>query len=158
MQVPPTANSGIRIQRAWSPEEVRAAAQLFDNEPNPQATERFLNSSDHHLLLAFDSTAAEDAARAPIGMITGVETTHPDKGTELFLYELAVAENARGRGVATQLITALADLGRQRGCYAMWVVTEDDNATANAAYRRAGAQDAEQVVMYSWDLSEGQEP
>lgn len=158
MQVPPPANAGIRIQPAGSPQAVQAAAQLFDNEPNPQATERFLTSPDHHLLLAFDSAAAEGAARAPIGMISGVETTHPDKGTELFLYELAVAENARGRGVATELINALADLGRQRGCYAMWVVTEQDNAAANAAYLRAGAQDEEQVVMYSWDLSERQEP
>ena len=26
----------------------------------------------------------------PVGMVTGVETTHPDKGTEMFLYELSV--------------------------------------------------------------------
>lgn len=156
MQLPTAQNSGTRIQRAMSSEDVHAAAQLFDTEPNPEATERFLNSPDHHLLLAFETAADDDAASVPIGMITAVETTHPDKGTELFLYELAVAERARGRGVATQLITALAELGRQRGCYAMWVVTENDNAAANATYRRAGAQDVEQVAMFSWD--HGQKP
>ena len=47
----------------------------------------------------------------PVGMISGVETTHPDKGTEMFLYELGVDEDARRRGVATALVNALADAG-----------------------------------------------
>ena len=45
-------------------------------------------------------------------MVTGVETTHPDKGTEMFLYELAVDEAARDRGVGRALVAALADLAR----------------------------------------------
>ena len=31
-------------------------------------------------------------------MVSGVETTHPDKGTEMFLYELGVAALATYRG------------------------------------------------------------
>jgi hypothetical protein len=40
----------------------------------------------------------------PVGMVTGVETTHPDKGTEMFLYELAVDETARTLEPLTRLI------------------------------------------------------
>ena len=72
-------------------------------------------------------------------MISGVETTHPDKGTEMFLYELGVDEDARRQGVATALVNALAALARERGCYGMWVGVDTDNAAARATYRRAGA-------------------
>ena len=66
-------------------------------------------------------------------MITGVEMTHPDKGTEMFLYELGVDENHRGRGLGRDLVAAFRDAGAQRGCYGMWVLTDDDNAAATAA-------------------------
>jgi ribosomal protein S18 acetylase RimI-like enzyme len=45
-------------------------------------------------------------------MVTGVEMTHPDKGTEMFLYELGVADEHQGRGIGRALVSALADLAR----------------------------------------------
>lgn len=89
---------------------------------------------------------------APAGFVTGVETTHPDKGTEMFLYELSVGEAFRGRGIGTALVRALADLARERGCYGMWVLTDDDNAAALAAYAAAGGRVDGRQVMLSWDL------
>jgi ribosomal protein S18 acetylase RimI-like enzyme len=41
-----------------------------------------------------------------LGFVSGIETTHPDKGTEMFLYELSVEEEARRRGVGTKLVQA----------------------------------------------------
>jgi ribosomal protein S18 acetylase RimI-like enzyme len=79
--------------------------------------------------------------------------THPDKGTEMFLYELGVVEDARRAGVGTALVDALRELAADRGCYGMWVLTEPDNAAANATYRRAGAVDVQPSVMYSWELN-----
>ena len=67
---------------------VVAAEHLFDGPARPEATARFLAEPGHHLLVAYDG-------ELPVGMVTGVETTHPDKGTEMFLYELAVDESAR---------------------------------------------------------------
>ena len=62
---------------------VSEAAHLFDNPPLPDALKRFLADPTHHLLIAY-------SADEPAGFVSGVEVTHPDKGTEMFLYELAV--------------------------------------------------------------------
>jgi len=136
----------MRIERVSAEAEVHRAADLFDTPPLEPATRRFLNDPTHHLLLAYD-----DADR-PIGMITGVETTHPDKGTEMFLYELGVAPVARLQGVGAALVEALAALARDKGCYGMWVATETDNKAALATYRRAGASEEMTFTLLSWDV------
>ena len=137
----------MRIERVVDAVTVHRAGELFDSPPLPAPTERFLADPTHHLLFAYD-----DAGRA-VGMISGIETTHPDKGTEMFIYELGVAPPARLQGVATALVTALADIARRRGCYGMWVGTEPDNAAAQATYRRAGANEEAPFVLLSWDLT-----
>lgn len=139
----------MRIERVTDAAAVHAAADLFDAPPLAAATERFLAEPTHHLLFAYD-----DSGRA-VGMISGVETTHPDKGTEMFVYELGVSAVARLQGVGTALVRALADLARERGCYGMWVGTEPDNAAAQATYRRAGAAEEAPFVLLNWELTEG---
>jgi aminoglycoside 3-N-acetyltransferase I len=137
----------MRIERVTEAAEIHKAAELFDGPPLDEATERFLAEPGHHLLFAYD-----DGGRA-VGMISGVETTHPDKGTEMFVYELGVAPAARRQGIATGLVRALADLARDRGCYGMWVGTETDNAAAQALYRTAGATEEAPFVLLNWDFT-----
>ncbi|MFI1996498.1 GNAT family N-acetyltransferase [Actinoplanes sp. NPDC020271] len=136
----------MRIERVTAAEEIDRAADLFDEPLLPEATRRFLSDPTHHLLLAYD-----DADR-PVGMISGVETTHPDKGTEMLIYELAVAPIARLQGIGSALVGALAELARKNGCYGMWVATELDNVAAQATYRSAGASDQTTFTLLSWDL------
>jgi ribosomal protein S18 acetylase RimI-like enzyme len=135
------------IRRPTTVAEVEAAGHLFDRAPRTTATEQFLASGTHHLLLAY----AEDR---PIGFVTGVEETHPDKGTEMFLYELGVDEAARNRGVGRALVRALGDVARSRGCYGMYVLTEHDNEPALRAYTAAGGQTAGTHVMLEWTFAE----
>ena len=123
---------------------VLASAGLFDAPPTEEGAATFLASTGHHLLVAL----AEDGG--PVGFVSGVETTHPDKGTEMFLYELAVATDHRNRGIGRALVGALAELARDRGCYGMWVATEPDNAAALATYRAAGASAPEPFVLLEW--------
>jgi aminoglycoside 3-N-acetyltransferase I len=137
----------MRIERILDPAAVHEAADLFDAPPLPAVTERFLAQPNHHLLLAYDTTGR------PVGMISGVETTHPDKGTEMFIYELGVVPAARRRGVATALVRSLAEIARDRGCYGMWVGTEADNEAAQGTYRKAGATEEAPFVLLSWDLT-----
>ena len=97
----------------------------------------------HHLLLARDDGQV-------VGFVSGVETTHPDKGTEMFLYELAVDPAAQGRGHGRALVSALAELARERGCYGMFVLTDADNAAALATYTAAGGGSPTSHVMIDW--------
>ncbi len=124
---------------------VAAAEHLFDGPARPEATARFLSEAGHHLLIAYDEGHA-------VGMVTGVEMTHPDKGTEMFLYELGVDKPSRNRGVGRALVTALADLARQRGCFGMWVLTDDDNLAASKTYEAAGANvdDLTRVLVWTF--------
>jgi ribosomal protein S18 acetylase RimI-like enzyme len=135
------------IRRITDPADVHAAAALFDDAPRDDAIDRFLGEDGHHLLIAY-------LQGEPVGMITGVEMTHPDKGTEMFLYELGVDEVHRGRGVGRALVAALANLARERGCYGMWVLTDDDNAAAVAAYQAAGGIADDNSRQLSWDFGD----
>jgi ribosomal protein S18 acetylase RimI-like enzyme len=139
----------MRIERVSAVDAVLAAAHLFDALPRPNTTAGFLARDGHHLLLAYD-----DAGR-PVGMVSGIETAHPDKGTEMLLYELGVAEDARRRGVGTALVRALAGLAWERGCIGMWVAVDADNAAALATYRAAGAGPEDPCAVLAWDLRAG---
>lgn len=125
-------------------QRIHDAAHLFDDPPRKDATTRFLAEPTHHLLLAY-----EDGR--PAGFVSGVEVTHPDKGTEMFLYELGVAEQFRRRGIGRALLRALAALARGRGCYGMFVLTDDWNEAALATYDVDDARRENGIVMFSWD-------
>jgi len=135
----------MEIRRATTSAEVLAAAGLFDENPQGEATARFLASEGHHLLIAWEG-------ERPVGMVTGVEMTHPDKGTEMFLYELGVAESERNRGVGSALVAALHALARERGCYGMWVLTDLDNHAALKAYRRVPPSEEAPNHLIGWSF------
>jgi ribosomal protein S18 acetylase RimI-like enzyme len=136
----------MRIEPVSTPEQVASAARLYDGAVRPEAVDRFLADPTHHLLLAVDGEQT-------VGFVSGVEMTHPDKGTEMFLYELAVDEAYQRRGVGTALVRALADRAVRAGCYGMWVGTEPDNDAAQATYRAAGASAPDPTATFVWTFS-----
>ncbi len=127
--------------------ELVRVGPLFDDPLQPAAATRFLDSEDHHILVAYDGETVT-------GFVTGIEMTHPDKGTEMFLYELAVDEHFRGKGYGTALVKALVAIARERHCYGMWVLTDEDNGPALATYGAAGATRESVPVMLSWKFDE----
>ncbi|MEU6660822.1 GNAT family N-acetyltransferase [Streptomyces sp. NPDC046821] len=136
----------MEIRRASTVDELTAAGPLFDGPTRPEWAKRFLETPSHHLFLAYDAYDRQ----APVGFVSGVETIHPDKGVEMFLYELAVAEPFRRRGIARALVERLAALARERGCYGMWVGVDTDNTPALATYRSAGARDGGVCTVMEW--------
>jgi len=130
----------IRVLRPGDDDLVAAASHLFDGPARPGPTARFLAEDGHHLLIAYEEGTA-------VGFVSGVEITQPDKGTEIFLYELAVDEPFRRRGIGRALVERLAALAREAGCYGMWVITDMDNVAARATYEgTAGVAETDQVV------------
>jgi len=125
---------------------VMQAADLFDKLPQPSWVASFLREPTHHILIAYRNTRA-------VGFITGVLMTHPDKGTEMFVYELAVAPEERRQGIARALLRELTAIAKEKRCYGMWVLTDDDNVAAVGAYRSGGAAPDGEHVMLTWDWS-----
>jgi ribosomal protein S18 acetylase RimI-like enzyme len=122
---------------------IAAVEGVFDGPVRAAAAGRFAREPGHHLFVAFEGDVAA-------GFVTGVEMTHPDKGTEMFLYELGVDEAFRRRGIGSALVAALAERARAGGCSGMWVLTDADNTGALRTYRTAGAGEGEPAVMLSW--------
>ncbi|MEX0800949.1 MAG: GNAT family N-acetyltransferase [Dehalococcoidia bacterium] len=141
----------MRIERLGPGDESRVleAASLFDNPPRADATADFLARPDHYLFLAYDDGGA------PAGFVSGVLMAHPDKGREMFLYELGVAEEQRRHGYGRALVERLAAAAREAGCYGMWVLADADNASAIATYESAGGTPAPRSRMLSWTWGEG---
>lgn len=135
----------IRTIGAGNVAAVIAASPLFDGPAAARVAQRFLDSEGHYLLVAY-------ADGGPVGFVSGVEMTHPDKGTEMFLYELAVDEAHRRRGIGSALVTALRDLAIAHECYDMWVLTDEDNTAALATYGRTGADEKSTHVMLTWNF------
>ncbi len=139
---PPDGGDPLTIVRLGPDDADRVAAlgHLFDDPARADATGRFLAQDNHHLLVA-------ERRGRPVGFVSGVETVHPDKGAEMLLYELAVDEGARRRGVGSALVRALAELATARRCYSLWVLVDADNDPALATYRSAGLADEGSPVM-----------
>lgn len=129
---------------------IEAASYLFDDDVDRDWTEKFLRQPNHHLCIAY----IDDEA---VGFVSGVEITHPDKGTEMLMYELGVDDQYRRRGIGRSLVVALRDLARTRGCSGVWVPVDDDNEPALAMYRSLGPDEEARTIIPWWDLG-GDEP
>jgi ribosomal protein S18 acetylase RimI-like enzyme len=135
----------IRLLGQGDYDAVVEASGLFDGPALEGATRRFLCEAGHHLLVAYEQDR-------PVGFVSGVEVTHPDKGTEIFLYELAVAGAFRRRGFGRALVERLGSLAKERGCYGMWVLTDGDNDAALATYKSAGGSAETDQVVVVWNF------
>ncbi|MFE4871070.1 GNAT family N-acetyltransferase [Streptomyces sp. NPDC056682] len=139
----PGAAPPYEIRRATSTAELIAAQHLFDGPAREEWAARFLAAPGHLMLIAY-------VGGGPVGFVSGIEMLHPDKGTEMCLYELAVAARHRRRGIGRALVEELAAAARARGCYDMWVGVDTDNDPAFATYRSAGARDEGHFAMLTW--------
>lgn len=135
----------IEVRMAVTAEDVEAAAHLFEHDLVPGAVRRFLGQLGHHLLLAWDDGR-------PVGMVCVIELTYPDRGTEMFLYDMRVDDDHRGRGIGHALLDSLESLAFDALCVGVWVVTGtgDKNAGARATFTSRGATEDRDRVRYSW--------
>lgn len=140
----------VTVELVWmqpgDEERVGAASALFDHPVRAEWTVRFLEQPNHHLCVAY-------ADGSPAGFVSGVEITHPDKGTEMLLYELGVDERFRRRGIGRDLCRGLIARARDRGCAGVWVPVDHDDEPALALYRSLSPDEESPTAVIWWDLA-----
>src|SRR5262245_9150861 len=99
----------------------RVAPGVFDHAVQDALAEEFLRDPRHHLVVALDGDLV-------VGMVSAIHYVHPDKRPELWINEVGVAGSHREQGVASRLLEAMLDVGRQCGCHEAWVLTDRGNA------------------------------
>lgn len=122
------------------------ADDVFDEPVDPRWWAEFLADDRHHLAVAID-------AGVVVGFASAVCFVHPDKPPQLFINEVGVAPSHQRRGASGRLLALLLDKARALGCTEAWVLTDEDNAAARAAYASAGGEETRCVVMVTFPLS-----
>lgn len=61
--------------------------------------------------------------------------------SELYIYDLAVAETHRRQGIATALIRHLQAMGRERGAWVVFVQADDGDTPAIELYSKLGVRE-----------------
>lgn len=120
------------------------APDVFDGEVDTRWTAEFLADERHHLVVALDDACV-------VGMASAMHYVHPDKGPELWVNEVGVAESHQGRGIGRKLLEALFAHGRALGCSEAWVLTEESNTAARRLYSGTGGVESP-TLMYSFQL------
>lgn len=125
---------------------LRAALDLFGQAFGEVATYSAKQPDDTYLraLLAsptFVAIAARDSGTV-VGALAGyVLPKFEQARSEFYIYDLAVAESHRRRGIATAMIQSLQRLARERGIYVIYVQADHGDDPAVALYTRLGVRE-----------------
>ena len=124
----------------------RVADDVFDEPLVASALAAFVAAAGHACFLAM-------AGALVVGQVRGMVHQQPDRAPDLYIDNLGVAPGWQRRGIATRLVEALMDWGRDRGCETVWVATETDNETAQAFYASLGLSQRQSCVVLSHPLA-----
>jgi aminoglycoside 3-N-acetyltransferase I len=75
------------------------------------------------------------------GLVAYVLEKFERERSEIYIYDLAVAERHRRKGVATQLIQTLKHIGKERGAYVMFVQADRGDEPAIRLYESLGKKE-----------------
>lgn len=147
--------SAVGIQRigATDLDSMRSANQLFFEVFGDEAYHGPGPSEGHLRKLLADEkfialTAHIDGEM--VGALAGYELVKFEADrSEIYIYDLAVREEYRRRGVATALIEALKPIARERGAWVIYVQADPPDAPAVALYDKLGTREE----VYHFDIS-----
>lgn len=91
-----------------------------------------------------------------VGWCWGYHLLRPDGTTMVYVHEMEVDEDARGRGYGRQLIDSMLDVARSEGAARVFLVTQKTNTAARALYESAGGHvpGDEDSLVFWWLLDE----
>ncbi|HYA69955.1 MAG TPA: GNAT family N-acetyltransferase [Thermoplasmata archaeon] len=125
----------MRIRRLLPGDELAVlnAGYLFDGEvPDLAAVRAYLADTRNVLLFAFEGSEA-------LGYLRGTELLQLNsRRKQMFLYDISVDEDFRGRGIGKALVSTLLKDCRERGFAEAFVFTDPANIAAVALYRSSG--------------------
>ena len=126
--------------------EFRGLLGLFGSAFDDRETYLGAQPDDDYLrrLLASDTfiAVATFEGTVPIGGLAAyVLPKFEQARSEIYIYDLAVHEQHRRRGVATALITELKRLAAERGAYVIYVQADHGDDAAIALYTKLGTRE-----------------
>jgi aminoglycoside 3-N-acetyltransferase I len=111
--------------------EVFGEREFYTEHPPDDAYCRGVLARDETILLV-----ALDGRRVVGGLAAYELPKFEQARSEIYIYDLAVAESHRRRGLATGLIDACRAIARQRGAWTVFVQGEPVDEPAIALYRK----------------------
>jgi aminoglycoside 3-N-acetyltransferase I len=137
------------IVRRLGPGDGQVVERLAEQAP-PARPSELLADGRTILLAAFEGEEPE-----PVGFVLAYELLrrHGDP-SQLFVYEVGVAPDARRRGVATELMRELGRIARARGIHHGFVLTNESNEAAMELYRSLGGERPNRDDVL-WDFDYG---
>lgn len=123
----------------------RGLLRMFGEAFEDAANYRQSPPSDHYLARLLEREhivplAAVDAGHVVGGLVAYVLDKCEQDRREIYIYDLAVIESHRRRGIATRLITMLGDIAMRRGAYVIFVQADIEDAPAIALYDKLGVK------------------
>jgi len=136
----------VRVLGSADVASMRAMLAMFATAFGDVATYTGRQPDDRYLeaLLARDTfvAIAAFARGAVVGGLAGyVLPKFEQARSELYIYDLAVAEAERRRGIATALIRALQQLAAERGIWVAFVQADLGDDAAIALYTKLGVRE-----------------
>jgi aminoglycoside 3-N-acetyltransferase I len=110
--------------------------------PTDEYLQRFLNRDHCIVLVAL-------AEKKVVGGLVAYELEKFEQDRrEIYIYDLAVSEDHRRKGVATNLIKELQKIAKMRGAYIIYVQADRDDAPAIQLYESLGTREE----VYHFDI------
>lgn len=103
--------------------------------PSAAYLERLLGSETFIALVATKGRAVVG------GLVSYVLPKFEQERSEIYIYDLAVAQAHRRQGIATTLIDELRSIASQRGAYVIFVQADHDDGPAIALYTKLGRRE-----------------
>lgn len=122
--------------------------ETYGAEPPSDAYVEDLLAKDHVIALV-----ASDGGQV-VGGLVAYELDKAERARrEIYIYDLAVSEGFRRRGVATALIRHVQDLAAQRGGWVVFVQADYEDPPAVALYEKLGVR--EEVLHFDLPVGLG---
>ena len=122
-----------------------AAVRAFKRPwPSADSHDALLASNSLSAFLAnpanFLLVAVAENQPDPVGYLLAYRLERPDRqASQMFIYEVDVAEGWRRRGLASALLEEIRRLARAEGMFEAFVLTSRGNEAARSLYARTGA-------------------